>query len=89
MKDLVNKSRFMWVKQVAESTIVHEKQFNACDSSDIATQTNMVLEQANIHVNNSKHSKKTRNNTHTNENTKSGKNATQVMERGLTPKQLS
>ena len=48
----------MSVKRVTELATVREKQFHACKNSDIATKTKTVLGQANIHVNDSKRSKK-------------------------------
>lgn len=50
----------MWVKRVTESKIVRAKQFHACDNSEIETKIEIVLGQANMHVNDNKHSKKSR-----------------------------
>ena len=43
MKDLANRSTCMWVRQVIELATVREKQFHACDNSEIATKTKTEL----------------------------------------------
>jgi len=48
----------MWVRQFVDWAKVHAKKFHACENSEIATKTERELGQASIHVNNSKHSKK-------------------------------
>lgn len=48
----------MWVRRVAESIIVREKQFHACDNKEIATKAKIVLVQANMYQNDSKFSLK-------------------------------
>lgn len=58
MIDLGNGTTYMSVRQVAESVAIREKQFQACDSSEMSTKIETVLEQASIHVNYNKHSKK-------------------------------
>lgn len=45
----------MWVRRVTESVTVHEKQFHACDNSEILTKTEMVLVQSIMYQNDSKH----------------------------------
>ena len=60
MKDSVNKSTCMWVKRVAESTTIRAKQFHACDNTKIASKIETMLGKTSIHVNDSKHSKKSR-----------------------------
>ena len=50
----------MWVREFIGWANIRAKQFHACDSSEIATKTETELEQASIHVNDSKHSKKSR-----------------------------
>jgi len=47
----------MWVRRVAESVTIREKQFHACDSSEMLMKTETVLGKASIHVNDNKHSK--------------------------------
>jgi len=44
----------MWVRRVAESTTFHEKEFHACDNTEMLTKTVTVLGRANIHVNDKK-----------------------------------
>ena len=58
MNDSVNILAFMCVKRVAKSTTIREKQFHACDNSEIAMKTEMVLVHDSMHVNDNKHSKK-------------------------------
>ena len=48
----------MWVRRVIETTTVREKRFHACDNSEMLTKNEMVVRQANIHVNDSKRSNK-------------------------------
>ena len=58
MKYSANRSTCMWVRQFIGWVNVRAKQFHACDNSEIATKTETELEEASIHVNNSKCSKK-------------------------------
>jgi len=58
MTDSENGTTCMWVRRVAELAIFHEKQFHACNNTEIETKTETVLGQANIHVNNNKRSLK-------------------------------
>lgn len=60
IKDSINRSTCMWVKQVAELMTVREKQFLACHNSEMSTQTETILVQASIHVSDKKRSKKSR-----------------------------
>ena len=60
MKDPENGKTCMWVKQVADLAAIHAKQFHACDNSEIGKKTETVLVQASMHVNESKHSRKSR-----------------------------
>ena len=55
-----NGTTCMWMRRVDESTTVHEKQFHACDNSEMLMKTKMVLGQDNIHVNDNKYEKKSR-----------------------------
>ncbi len=48
----------MWVRRVTESTIVCEKQFHACDSSEMLTKNETMLIQAGMYQNDSKRSMK-------------------------------
>ncbi len=50
----------MWVKRFAESVTVREKRFHACDINEIAIETEKMLGQASIHVNDNERSKKSR-----------------------------
>ena len=58
MKDSVNKSTCMWERPFAGWANVRAKQFHACNNSEIATKTKMVLVQASMHVNERRHSNK-------------------------------
>jgi len=58
MIDLENGKTCMWVRRVTESVTVHEKQFHACDSSEMLTKTEMVLVQVSMYQNDSMHSLK-------------------------------
>ena len=60
MTDSKNGTTCMWVRRVAELTIVREKQFHAFENNEIATKTEMVIVQGIMHVNNNKHSNKLR-----------------------------
>lgn len=48
----------MWVRRVTESATVREKQFHACDNSEMLTKTKTVLVKAIMYQNNSKNSLK-------------------------------
>jgi len=54
MKDSQNERTCMWVGRVVESVTTRAKQFHACDSSEIVMQTERMLVQASIHVNDNK-----------------------------------
>ena len=56
MQDLENGTTCMCVKRVAELATVHAKECHACDISEMLTKNEMVLVQANMHANDSKHS---------------------------------
>lgn len=43
MNDSENGTTCMWVKQVAESTTIHGKQFHACDNGEMPTKTETML----------------------------------------------
>lgn len=60
MKDSSNKSTCMWVRQFIGWENICAKQFHACDNSEIATKTETKLRQANVYLNDNKHSKKSR-----------------------------
>jgi len=58
MIDSENGTTCMWVRQVIESTTICEKQFHACNNSDVETKTKTVLEQASMCQKVRKHSLK-------------------------------
>lgn len=60
MKDSANKTTCMWVRHFSGWANIRAKQFHTCDNSEIATKTDTELGQPRIHVNNSRHSKKSR-----------------------------
>ena len=41
----------MWVRRVVESTTIREKQFHACDMSEMLMKTKTMLEQASMYQN--------------------------------------
>lgn len=58
MNNSENGTKGMWVKRVAKSKIIHEKQFHGCDNSEMLMKIEMVLVQYSMHVNDNKRSQK-------------------------------
>jgi len=53
--DSENGKACMYVKRVAETLTVCEKQCHACDNSEMQTKTEMVLVQPSMHANDNKY----------------------------------
>lgn len=81
---LSNISTCMWVRPFIGWANVYEKQFHACDNSEIAKKIETELRQARIYVNDNRCSKKSRKQHSHKRYTKSDKNAEKDKLRPLT-----